>query len=164
MSTDELRNIAPILANLKQKGPGFKVPEAYFDELDREILSRMKQTQEDVPSNYFETLEDKIMQRIQEEAKPKTSKPIIRYIRISAAVAAVLLVFIFVYNPFSSSKKLNYADVEAYYEEGFLQPDVFTLSEVFNTELSEVNFESVIDTDDLDNYLQNKIPESYFYN
>lgn len=164
MSTDELRNIAPHLASLKQKGHGFKVPEGYFDELDQEILYRVKQEQEAVPSNYFETLEDKIMQRIHEEVKPKAKKPVLRYIRMSAAVAAVLLVFLLVYNPFNKTTKLNYADVEAYYEEGYLQPDVFTLSEVFTTELSDLNISSQISTDDLDNYLQNEIPESYFYN
>lgn len=40
--TEELKNLSPLLHDLKEKGEGYKVPEGYFEDMEDAVFARLK--------------------------------------------------------------------------------------------------------------------------
>jgi hypothetical protein len=70
MTDKELKNIAPILYQLKKMGSGFSVPKSYFDAVETTITFDVFNTNKEhsfkTPENYFESVEDSVLKNIHE--------------------------------------------------------------------------------------------------
>ncbi|MFT4643313.1 MAG: hypothetical protein ACI89R_001158 [Candidatus Azotimanducaceae bacterium] len=68
MTDKELKNIAPLLYQLKKMGSGFSVPKNYFETVETtigfDIFSANKEQVFKTPENYFETIEDSVLNHI----------------------------------------------------------------------------------------------------
>lgn len=70
MTSEELKNIAPNLHELKALGSGFDVPSDYFNSVEENVFNTLK-TRElnkgnafSTPQNYFENIEDQVFEKI----------------------------------------------------------------------------------------------------
>ena len=70
MTDKELKNIAPILFQLKKMGSGFSVPKNYFETVETtivfEVFNSNKENSFKTPENYFESIEDTVINSIHE--------------------------------------------------------------------------------------------------
>lgn len=84
---NELKEISPILLNLKENEKPLVVPANYFEHLTEsfmteintasDLLSSIKKENIEVPANYFETFSDNIISKIKAEEKTITQGKII---------------------------------------------------------------------------------------
>lgn len=78
---NELKTISPFLANL-EKVNVFKVPDNYFDDLDKKISTLLflhqdeKNPSQRVPEGYFDSLSDRILSKIKKEASETATEEI----------------------------------------------------------------------------------------
>ncbi|HEU5365369.1 MAG TPA: hypothetical protein VFU62_07550 [Hanamia sp.] len=78
---NELKTISPFLANL-EKVNVFKVPDNYFDDLDKKISTLLflhqdeKNSSQRVPEGYFDSLSDRILSKIKKEASETATEEI----------------------------------------------------------------------------------------
>jgi len=75
MNKKELHKIAPILSELSQKEPGFKVPNGYFNSVEDGVIaelnaSKIKNNKSNfnVPENYFSTFEDEVVAKLKAQS------------------------------------------------------------------------------------------------
>lgn len=64
---DEIKNIAPNLANWDQEEPQ-KVPIGYFETLPHQVMDRIKHEEDLKP--YFDTLPQQVLSKVQTTSKP----------------------------------------------------------------------------------------------
>lgn len=192
MILKKLKHIAPILASLKNKETGFKVPETYFDTVENSVINKKdkvslpKNTGYILPVNYFDTLEDKVFSKLDENLEDKQSVPenyfttfedivieriakdkksiSIKKLWIPTAIAASLVLIFSIYNPISSKNNIVVTEVNQWIEEGYLGMDSYDIAEFFNPDLETLDLENTINTDDLENYIKNEFSEESFYN
>jgi hypothetical protein len=194
MTLKELQHIAPILAEIQKKGSGFSIPENYFDEIENSISDKLftdslsknsgykipenyfdqientvlselaKKTipSQKIPEGYFDTIEDNVFERLALENKPKVIS--LKKYWIPATVAATLLVFVSIYNPFTNRQNLEIAEIEQWIEEGNLDLNSYEIAELYTDELENINIKNSINTHDLEEYLNDEISEESFYN
>ncbi len=192
MTPKEFKHIAPILANLKGKGTGFKHPKSYFEEIDSQIKSRLFvgllpdehgykvlskslkeksiQTKENsslsairnVPKDYFDTFEKRLSKRLDSETLAKSN--LFKRYWSPMAIAASLVLFISLFNPFSQGNEMTANEMEAYFEEGILEVDSYEIAAIYSLELESLTLTDQISTDDIESYLLSEIDESILYN
>jgi hypothetical protein len=190
MKPKELKNIAPLLFKIKNKDTGFTVPNAYFNEVENEIeniiiteflpketglkipdnyfenfenklMLQLETDNKEVPKNYFENIEDRVFAKLERENKQRNS---FKKYWIVSAIAASLVLFISIYNPFNEKNKLDLVEIEAYIEEGNIDINSYELADLYELELADLQIEKQINTDELEDYLEDELPESVFYN
>lgn len=194
MTRKELKNIAPILANLQNKGAGFKVPETYFETIETAFTDKKVATSLPnhvgyiIPENYFESIEEKVFFKLGEDAnkeqyvpetKFETFEDIVigrieqekqaKFFNIKKywkplAIAASLALVFFIYNPFNSSNNKEIAEITQWIESGNLDLDSYEIAEYFQSELESLELENTINTESLENYLLEEVSEESFYN
>jgi len=190
MKPKELKNIAPILFEIKNKGTGFTIPSEYFNEIENEIESKIitnsfpKETglklpdnyfenfenklllqleteNKEVPDNYFENIEDRVFAKIENENKQAN---FFKKYWVISAIAASLVLLISVYNPFKEKSNLDLAEIEAYIEDGNIELNSYELADLYELEIEDLQIENQINTEELEEYLEDELPESVFYN
>lgn len=194
MTLKELKNIAPILASLQDRGTGFTIPDTYFDTLEtsviREITSASlpKNTGYIIPKDYFISIEEKVFTKLISTIEHKPKVPdgyfdTIEDVVISRierekqakvfslakywkpiAIAASLALVFILYNPFNSSNNKEVAEITQWIEAGHLDLESYEIAEYFQSELESLELENTINTESLENYLLEEISEESFYN
>ena len=136
------------------KQSGFKIPNAYFDTIEDQIMSQIsiKNSCENsgfkIPENYFETIEDKIISKTQQ---PKVIKLINKKTIITiASIAAMVVLFFNLFNTPITFDSLDTETVETYIID---EIDLNDLNSLIDTEqLSQTDFINYNATS-IDNYL-----------
>jgi len=194
MTTKELKNIAPILASMQNKGTGFKVPETYFDTVETALTDKIVPASLPnhdgyiIPENYFDSVEKKVFSKLGEYANKEQRESEVSFdtfedIKIEritqkkenkifsikkhwipVAVAASLVLLFSIYNPFAFKKNTEIAEVTQWIEAGNLDLDSYEIAEFFGTDLESLELENTINTESLENYIKEEISEELFYN
>ena len=194
MTPQELKHITPILAKIQKKGSGFSIPENYFEEIENAIsdklftdslsntsghkipenyleqientvlskLEKERTPSEKVPEGYFDSVEDQVFDRLALEEKPKIIS--LKKYWIPVVVAASLALLVSIYNPFSTNQNIEVSEIEQWIDEGNLELNPYEIAELYNDELENISIENTLNTDDLEDYLNNQISEESFYN
>ncbi len=79
------------------------------------------------------------------------------------AVAASLLLFIGIYNPFTQNKDLKITEIEAWIDAGYLGLNSYEIAAIYETEIDDLVINNQINTKDLEIYLTDEFDESIFY-
>ena len=194
MTQKELQHIAPNLAKIQKKGAGFSIPENYFEEIENAIsnklftdsfsntsgytipenyleqientvlskLEKERTPSQKVPEGYFDSIEDQVFDRLALEDKSKVIS--LKKYWIPVAVAASLALLVSIYNPFSTNQNIEVSEIEQWIDEGNLELNSYEIAELYSDELDNINIENTLNTDDLEDYLDNQISEESFYN
>ena len=146
---------------------GYQVPTDYFKQVENDIISELQiQTnsilEEDIPKDYFGNFEDNLFKRLKTEKVTKTV--FFKKYWIPLAIAASLLLFISVYNPFKKEESLNIAEIEAWIEEGNLELNSYEIADLYDFEMDDVSVNQNLNTNNIEDYLLEEIDESIFYN
>lgn len=166
--------------NISKNKSGFKLPKAYFEELDQRILKSIDSSQHikqspllplqsgfTIPEAYFDAFEKTIHQKTLLLHQPKVFN--LWYHQI-AKVAAVLLIMITGYGILKVTKPLetkenefsNLSDTDI---ENYIESYIFPYSEMRNIYISEDNFELAdnqienLHQDVILNYLDDELDE-----
>jgi hypothetical protein len=110
---DELKEIAPSLASIQIKPPNPKIPDGYFEALEKQLLSQAKiasmsqNFDNDLPNSYFENLEANVMSQLGQKETKVIRLP--RYVQYRWAVAAcsVLIVCAALFTFMKSERPVN---------------------------------------------------------
>lgn len=162
MTTEELKNIAPKLSELKSMKTGFEVPHDYFESIEERVISKLKTEDiNDIPESYFETIEDRVFEKIKNEA-PKVISLKSRFTKIVTPIAiAASILLLITLQLFNSSQEdvfanLDTSEIETWINNGDLDLDTYEITSVY----SDVNFDDIelyddYTDDELLNYLDN---------
>lgn len=194
MTPEELKNIAPTLANLQNKKTGFIVPATYFDNLESSITDEIgsKNLPNDpglaIPDDYFNSIEEKVFSRLHEKINIEKSTPETKFesfedivitpvkkekkqpfvntkkYLIPLAVAASIALFIGIIKPFTIYSKSDVSEITLWIEDGNLDLDSYEIAEYFNSDIESLDIENTINTESLENYLLDEVTEDSFYN
>ncbi len=148
------------------KESGYTIPENYFKTVEKKLALKLEIEKEkiaanNVPEGYFERLEDVVFKRLNTERKPKVFS--LKKYWIAVAVAASLLLFIGIYNPFTQNKDLKTTEIEAWIDAGYLGLNSYEIAAIYETEIDDLVIDNQINTEDLEIYLTDEFYESIFY-
>ncbi len=148
------------------KEPGYTIPGNYFKTIEKKLAPKLQIEKEkiaanNVPEGYFERLEDLVFERLNNEKKPKVFS--LKKHWIAVAVAASLLLFIGIYNPFTQNKDLKITEIEAWIDAGYLGLNSYEIAAIYETEIDDLVIDNQINTEDLEIYLTDEFYESIFY-
>ncbi len=148
------------------KEPGYTIPGNYFKTIEKKLAPKLQIEKEkiaanNVPEGYFERLEDLVFERLNTEKKPKVFS--LKKHWIAVAVAASLLLFIGIYNPFTQNKDLKITEIEAWIDAGYLGLNSYEIAAIYETEIDDLVINNQINTKDLEIYLTDEFYESIFY-
>lgn len=77
--TEEIKNIAPNLYQIKKLGTGFSLPKNYFNSVEKNIENKLNINNSNpfsTPKNYFDTIQNKVLNKIKiEETENKFTIP-----------------------------------------------------------------------------------------
>ncbi|HIP49582.1 MAG TPA: hypothetical protein EYG92_11535 [Lutibacter sp.] len=146
---------------------GHQVPKDYFEQVENQITSKLQlnkntRVENDLPVDYFENFEDKLFKRLASEKETKVFS--LKKYWIPVAIAASLLLFISIYNPFKEDKSLDIAEIEAWIEEGNLDLNSYEMADLYDFEMDNIAIKPNLNTNDIEDYLLEEIDESIFYN
>lgn len=152
----ELEGLAPLLSQLKKKDRGFEVPTNYFNNLPDTIMDRIKAEEEpQVLRSPAHSLLDRIKDGLQQLLQPSYS--------LALASVAILVVAIFLLNPFSQERNSNISLAEVpdeviadYVYENVDEFEMDLLIEVIDESAIE---EQLQDDQQLDQYYMDEILE-----
>ncbi len=177
MTREELQHIAPKLAALKEKGTGMFVPDSYFENFtvavgEKQALLKGVRPGLIVPKEYFDSVEDKVFQSLQKddtsfvinkEQKKKATKPIIKSLWISVAVAASLALFVVLQNPFEKKESITIVDIEMWIDEGELDLSSYELAAVLEEDVESLNIQNSLNEEEIEEYLLEEMSSYEFY-
>ncbi len=146
---------------------GHKIPENYLEQLENTVLSKLEKEQtpnQKVPKGYFDSIEDQVFNQLALEDKPKVISLKKYWIPVAAAAAASLALLVSIYNPFSTNQNIKVSEIEQWIDEGNIELNSYEIAELYSDELENISIENTINTDDLEDYLNNEISEESFYN
>jgi hypothetical protein len=150
------------------KSSGFKIPEDYFDTLEKKVLNKIdggytlkniKSNSFKVPENYFDTIESRITERLSEEDQDTKVISLINkktVIYISSIAAAILILFnLTIFDNHPSFDNLETETVENYILDENISS--YEMASLFSTDLlNESDFvEHDFDEENLKEYLLN---------
>lgn len=172
--------------NKKDSKDGFRIPEGYFDTLEKRILQSVsvhrnipEEESFEVPYDYMEKLEERILKAVKvQDEKPSTTQPRVfrlkRALYSVSATAAALLILLYAFPGIRSSfspdndyamANLKPEDVEFYIDNHIFPVYTEDITAVFDSsDLNSVSFSS-IDEDELIDYLEENMidyPEIHF--
>ena len=163
----------------KYRKEGFRVPDGYFeglnkrlqDRLDKEVSDLPKEDGFAVPEGYFDNLQDKISSRMQAAEEPKVIKmnPWKKYYFVAASVAAVAIVIISLRlgrtDDFTFSDLAN-AELESYFYDNDLDLTSYEMAEVLPVDEIEVNdiLDNALNEENIIDYLDENVEDLYELN
>ena len=137
---DELNELSPFLSNLKKKN-SFQVPPNYFEQMQREVLTKAKQLEEKkpAPSSWISQLMDQLSQLLQ----PKFALAL-------TGVAALVIFILFRLSPNEMTlQELNLADISSEEMQDYLADNLEDIDDdmllEMSDELSETYFTPTMD-------------------
>ncbi len=150
---------------------GFKSPDDYFDSFEDRLFSKLSEDKLPgdsgfkAPDGYFDAVEDTIMSRIAEENQTPVIPLYRRKIFLYAASIAACAALVFsVYTPETtiSENDLEFADIEAYIDNGELDIDPYEIAQLLNEEdIEELSAEDdFFSEESLENYLLEHIDDT----
>ncbi|MCE2611824.1 hypothetical protein LVD13_02490 [Flavobacteriaceae bacterium D16] len=163
----------------KYKKEGFKVPDGYFEGLNKRLMDRLDQENLDlpgddgfaVPEGYFDSLQDKLSSRIgaSQENKVIRLNPWKKYYLVAASIAALVVIVIgfrlgqteeFTFSDLAS------AELETYLEENDLGLTSYEIAEVLPIEEIEVNdiLDNELNEENIIDYLDENVEDLYELN
>lgn len=164
---EELKDIAPLLAQGQNKAEEYMVPEDYFTDLyGRSFLAIAKEKEGqvyDIPENYFADLQNKVVNRLDEKKDVNQNKTyksgIIRNISMLSGIAASLILLIYVNTNYTDlGPNIDYTDtdIETYIEQNI---EDLELEELLVLEETEVWGEGSdgYDEDIIDDFIEQNI-------
>lgn len=164
-------------SNLHNLAPGFTSPKDYFDNIESQIMDRVSLSTKvssrnafKVPENYFEELDSRILDNTLASAR-KESKVFSIFrnttLRYAASVAAILLIFIsiFQFQKAQDFKNISTAHISSYIDSGYLDYSDIDFEALLTDEmLDDVSLFSSLSQDELFDYLSYDVDESQLIN
>ena len=163
----------------KYKKEGFRVPDGYFEDLNKRLRDRLDQDTIDlprddgfkVPDGYFDNLSDKLNSRMAVVEEPKVIKlnPWKKYYFVAASVAAALVIIIGLRlgnnDDFTFSDLAN-AELESYFYDNDLDLTSYEMAEVLPVEEIEVNdiLDNELNEENIIDYLDENVEDLYELN
>lgn len=163
----------------KYKKEGFRVPDGYFEGLNKRLQDRIdadgidlpKEDGFTVPEGYFDSLQDKLNSRIQEAEEPKVIKlnPWKKYYFVAASIAALVIIVIGLRlgstDEFTFSDLAN-AELESYLYDNDLDLTSYEMAEVLPVEDIEVNdiLDNELNEENIIDYLDENVEDLYELN
>ena len=159
----------------KKHKHGFKVPEDYFDNFEKQLFDKIeletmpKETGFKVPDGYFDKLEDTVLQKLNALEKPQkviplNSKRTWGYITaIAASLAIIIMLLIKNESLVKQMDSLKTAAIENYIDEGYLDLQSYEVLALLDDEdLTNMNLENdIFSEESLEDYLlENSIEET----
>jgi len=141
-----------VIKEQKQKFPS---------ELEKEVVREQKQQ---VPPDYFNTFEDRVFDRLAEEEEKKDKVFSLNKYWVPAAIAASIVLFFTIYNPFSIKKNKEMEEITTWIEGGHLDMDSYQIAEFYNADLESIEIQNTISTETLENYIIDEFTEEALYN
>jgi len=163
----------------KYKKEGFKVPDGYFEGLNKRLMDRLDEENLGLPENdgfavpegYFDSLQDKLSSHIgaSQENKVIRLNPWKKYYLVAASIAALIVIIIgfrlgqpeeFTFGD------LAYAELETYLEENDLGLTSYEIAEVLPIEEIEVNdiLDNELNEENIIDYLDENVEDLYELN
>lgn len=148
-----------ILNQLKNSGPGFTVPEGYFESYgDRQDVSVFDQIGDDpgfkTPEQYFDTFDAKVMERSKPKVIQLKSKHTLGRLLGLSIAASILLFFGIQYmqNDLNGQDQLSIqeGDIANWIDSGMVSFDTYEIAEAFGD--TEFDY-SLYTKDEIDDYL-----------
>lgn len=167
MTTQKLQHIAPTLANLQNKETGFSLPKNYFANVENSIIALLREKEfiieNDIPKDYFEIFEDQVFKRLASEKKNRIIS--LKKYWLPVAVAASLLLFISIYNPFFNGyDNLSIAEIEDWINEDNLDLNAYEIADLYSLEIENITISDKLKEEEIEAYLLEEINEPEFYN
>jgi len=166
---DEIENAISdqLFVDTLPKNSGYETPIDYFEQVENTVISKIENEiisnqKQDIPTGYFDTVEDTVFKRLALEKKPRIIS--LKKYWIPATIAASLLLLVSIYNPFDTKQTLELAEIEAWIDEGNLDIDSYEIAELYSDEMDTITMENTINTDELEDYLNDIVSEESFYN
>ncbi|MDY8137244.1 hypothetical protein [Aquimarina sp. 2201CG5-10] len=168
--------------NLHTNKSGFKVPDNYFEDFEKNILASLptqneshlsdnKNTGFKVPDDYFAKFDDNLSKKIDAE---KSSGKVIsifskRNILYFSSIAAMIAIILTVYTSKDKEfdfNKIDVADIQSYFDEGNVELSDNEIASLLDEDISfaETFNDQSIDEEELIEYLSNEeIDEDIIY-
>lgn len=155
----ELEELSPHLLKMKEKGDGFRLPEDYFQRMQKEVLEKVQGNSQIAPDKNIGWL-DRFFEPLQLLFQPRwalTLATIALFITLGA-------VWLYQSQPVAESKlsaelaKLDPESLNAYIQANLHEFDTETLLEFASTQENQPSFEDLT-PEDLDQYLDDVIQE-----
>lgn len=167
MENEELKHIAPKLAELKSENTGFKAPEGYFDMLQDKLEVQLIGN-DSIPEGYFDTLEDKVFEKLNTSTKVIPLKSSIRKkVAVFSIAASILALVTFqllnqkTTDPFAN---LEASEIETWIDDGHLEFNSFEIAASYSNEaIDNLELYDYSDSDLID-YLNDYDVESLLIN
>ena len=163
----------------KYKKEGYRVPEGYFeglnkrlqDSLDQDALNLPKGDGFTVPEGYFDKLNDELSSRILSTEQPKVIKfkPWKKYYLVAASIAAIIIIVIGFRlggsDDFTFSDLAN-AELESYFYDNDLELTSYEIAEVLPIDEIEVNdiLDNELNEENIIDYLDENVEDLYELN
>ena len=123
------------------KKHSFRVPKDYFDSFEEKMLdqidSKVSEFGFTTPKNYFEKVERDILSRVN---YPSGSRSVLKYMYRAAAVAAILIAFI--YN--ENNQKIQYEMTELFIEEYIIGSSTYEIADY--TDFNGLSVETLLNS------------------
>lgn len=157
---EELKELSPLLYQLKEKDPPFKVPEGYFNQLQNELLEQLRESPEQNSSKRSGWNIQKLLDQIGWLFQPRMG--------MAAASVLILLVaawFLFQPNEGVPGHELNFASLSIEEIQNYINNnlDDFDEETVKKVAQDDQNIQWIpqndIDTEELDRYLDEMLEE-----
>jgi len=169
MTTKELKNIAPKLAEIRNQHHGFNIPDGYFNTIEAAVFERISldsNNLDSVPEGYFDTIENRVFEKIKSEPKviPLKNK-FVKYLLPFTAAAAILLLISFpIFNTPTTKNndlfsKVNTSEIEIWIENGDLELTEYEITSIYkeaNYDNLDLNFNYT--EEELNQYLESIDP------
>lgn len=155
----ELEELSPHLLKLKEQGDGFRLPEDYFQRMQKEVLDKVQVGSQPLPTKNIGWL-DRLFEPLQFLFQPRWA--------LSLATIALLIalgaVWLYQSQPVAGSElsaelaKLDPESLNAYIQANLHEFDTETLLEFASNQENQPSFEDLT-PEDLDQYLDDVIQE-----
>lgn len=145
---------------------GFKLPEGYFQELETQVMQRIRLEEKlseknafAVPQDYFDTFESRVLKKLHKEKPAPKVVSIFRSstFKITASIAALFLLFVSVFSLQKQQQMFSLDVLDAEYISQMIESDYFNFSDADIEQLisiEEINLSTTeIPEEDLIEYL-----------
>lgn len=163
----------------KYKKEGFRVPDGYFEGLNKRLMDRIDEDVVDlpkddgfaVPENYFDSLQDKLNSRIEADEEPRVIqlKPWKKFYFVAASVAAIAIIVIGL--RLGSADEFTFSDLantelESYFYDNDVELTSYEMAEVLPVEEIEVNdiLDNELNEENIIDYLDENVEDLYELN
>ncbi len=163
----------------KYKKEGFRVPDGYFEGLNKRLANRLDQDDVDlpkdsgfaVPEDYFDSLESNLSSRMETGDKSRVIQlnPWKKYYFVAASIAALVIIVIGLRlgrtDDFTFSDLAN-TELESYFYDNDLELTSYEMAEVLGVEEIQVNdiLDNALNEENTMDYLDENVEDLYELN